>query len=85
MCPYKEMIVRIPELSDVIKFVEMAIRVTDGDVDLTRGKYTVDAKSFMGVMSIDLSQDCEVRFPAYAEDFEKYLEQFKSTNDKKGA
>jgi hypothetical protein len=49
----------------------------EGDVLLKRGKFVVDAKSFLGVLSIDVSQDTTVIYPEDAEEFEIYINQFK--------
>ena len=32
----------------------------NGDVDLVCGRYTVDARSLLGIMSIDLNRECFV-------------------------
>lgn len=42
-------------LADVQKFVNIVNRYSY-DVDLTSGKYVVDAKSIMGIFSLDLSK-----------------------------
>lgn len=32
----------------------------NGDIDLVCGRYTVDARSILGIMSIDLNRECYV-------------------------
>lgn len=46
----------------------------DFDVDLVSGKYLVNAKSMMGVLSLDLTQPVTVN--AYTDD-DKFLEEIK--------
>ena len=49
----------------------------DYDVDLSLGKYTVDAKSIMGIFSLDLSREIELTVHSDSADFlgeiEKYV------------
>lgn len=42
-------------MSDIQNFNKIAFRC-DYDVDLQQGKYLVDAKSIMGIFSLDLSK-----------------------------
>lgn len=53
MVEYK---VRISTIDDVKKFVN-AVSKYDFDVDLISGRYAIDAKSIMGIFSIDLSKE----------------------------
>ena len=75
----KNVTISINGLSDVYDFVREATKV-DGDVLLKRGQYVVDAKSFLGVLSIDVSQSATVSYPDDAADFEDYLLKFKKAN-----
>jgi len=75
----KNVTISINGLSDVYDFVREATKV-DGDVLLKRGQYVVDAKSFLGVLSIDVSQSATVSYPDDAVDFEDYLLKFKKAN-----
>ena len=45
--------IKLSTIEDVRKFVETVTRY-DMDIDLTSGRYTVDAKSIMGIFSLDL-------------------------------
>ena len=45
--------VRLSTIQDVQKFVNIVNRY-DIDVDLSSGRYIVDAKSIMGIFSLDL-------------------------------
>lgn len=51
-----ELKVKINTINDVKKFVN-TISKYDFDVDLISGRYAVDAKSIMGIFSIDLSKE----------------------------
>ena len=51
--------IRLSTIEDVRNFVE-AIRTFDSDIDLISGRYRVDAKSIMGIFSLDLSKPIEL-------------------------
>ena len=72
----KEMVISIQGLYDVYTFIEKA-QAVDGDVTIKRGRYCADAKSILGVFSIDMSQDVTVIYPESAVDFETFIELFK--------
>lgn len=48
--------VKISTINDVKKFVNSVAKY-DFDVDLISGRYAIDAKSIMGIFSIDLSKE----------------------------
>ena len=72
----KKMYVVINTINKVTEFVQKASQV-DGDVICTKGRYTIDGKSIMGIFSIDISEGIMVEYPETATDFEEYLSQFK--------
>ena len=72
----KEMVISIKGLHDVYDFVAKAQEV-EGDVTIRRGRYVVDAKSVLGIFSVDMSQDVTVSYPTTATEFEKFIENFK--------
>lgn len=49
----------LSSINDVKDFVNVVSRY-DFDVDLTSGRYVVDAKSIMGIFSLDLSKPIKV-------------------------
>ena len=49
----QEMIVSLTNVQDIREFVNCVILV-EYDVDLVQGRYTIDAKSIMGIFSLDL-------------------------------
>ncbi len=49
----KEMKITLTNVQDIRDFVNEVI-LTDFEVDLVQGRYTIDAKSIMGIFSLDL-------------------------------
>ena len=72
----KQMIISIKGVHDVYDFIKEASKV-EGDVLIKRGKFAVDAKSFLGVFSLDISQEVTVVYPSDATEFEQYVTQFR--------
>lgn len=56
----KSIMVRLRSIEDVKKFVGIMARFK-GYFDLVSGRYVVDAKSVMGIFSMDLSKNLELR------------------------
>ena len=55
----KEIKILLSSINDVKKFVNVVSKY-DFDVDLTSDRYVVDAKSIMGIFSLDLSKPISV-------------------------
>ena len=72
----KKMYIAINTINKVTEFVQKASQV-DGDVICSKGRYTVDGKSIMGIFSIDVSEGIVVEYPETATEFEEYISQFK--------
>lgn len=51
--------IMLKSINDVKDFVNI-VNKYDFDVDLTSGRYVVDAKSIMGIFSLDLSRPIKV-------------------------
>ena len=49
----------LSEVETIQKFYSIVSKV-DYDVDMVRGRYVIDAKSIMGIYSLDLSKPIEV-------------------------
>ena len=49
----------IGTIENVRRFVNVATSCIE-DIDLVRGRYVIDAKSIMGIFSLDLSKPIEV-------------------------
>ena len=68
----------LSNIQDVRDFVNIVILV-DYDVDLEQGRYIIDAKSIMGIFSLDLlSPISVVAHTDYADDFFEKIERFKA-------
>lgn len=51
--------INLKSITDVKDFVNI-VNKYDFDIDLTSGRYVVDAKSIMGIFSLDLSKPIKV-------------------------
>ena len=60
--------------NDVKNFVNLANRF-DFDADLTSGRYVVDAKSIMGIFSLDLSRP--IKIEVHSDDCDSFIEELK--------
>lgn len=72
---YKSKEIAFNQITILKQFVDEASKVED-EVSLQSDYYVVNAKSIMGVMSLDTSKGVTVCYPAYAHDFELFLEPF---------
>ena len=59
-------------LEEVKDFVTAASRC-DFDIDVIYNRFTVDAKSIVGVLGLDLNQILTVAYNGYDPDFEKVI------------
>lgn len=59
--------IRLNTLTEVKEFNAAAAQIP-GDVDLRSGRYCVDAKSIMGIFSLNLGRDLTVESNAISED-----------------
>lgn len=57
-------------INDVKEFVNIVCRY-DFDVDLTSGRYVVDAKSIMGIFSLNLSKPIKVE--VHSDDCDEFM------------
>ena len=46
--------IRLSSIQDVRNFVDLVTKYYDLEIDLVSGRYVVDAKSIMGIFSLDL-------------------------------
>lgn len=56
----REVQISLKSIEDVKKFVQ-TITMFDGEFELISGKYIVDAKSILGLFSVDLSKPVTLR------------------------
>ena len=64
----------LSSINDIKVFVNI-VNKYDFDVDLTSGRYVVDAKSIMGIFSLDLSKPIVVDI--HSEDADAFIEEIK--------
>ena len=68
--------VALQAINDVKDFVNIVMRY-DFDIDLVSGRYAIDAKSIMGIFSLDLSKPIELNAHTdNANDFLKAIDKF---------
>ena len=68
----------LSNIQDVRDFVNIVVLI-DYEVDLAQGRYLIDAKSIMGIFSLDLlSPITVIAHTEYADDFFAKLERFKA-------
>lgn len=67
--------IKMNELTTIYVFAERA-RAVDGDVILHKGHFSVDGKSLLGIMSIDMTDGVVVEYPTDAIDFENFVKEF---------
>lgn len=70
-----EKIIMLDDLQKVNSFVAIAMS-KDFDIDLVSGKYLVNAKSIMGIFSLDLTKPVTVKTEILDEDFFTQLDIF---------
>ena len=61
-------------INDVKEFVNIVTKY-DFEIDLTSGRYVVDAKSIMGIFSLDLSKP--IKAEVHSDDCDKFIEEVK--------
>lgn len=66
--------IMLHSINDVKSFVN-SVNKYDFDVDLTSGRYVVDAKSIMGIFSLDLSKPIKVE--VYTDDPGTFMDEMK--------
>ncbi len=69
----KSIMIRLRSIEDVKKFVNIMAQFK-GYFDLVSGRYVVDAKSVMGIFSMDLAKDLELRILETNEQEKEILE-----------
>lgn len=65
----------LKSINDVKDFVNI-VNKYDFDVDLTSGRYVVDAKSIMGIFSLDLSKPIKVE--VHSDNADEFINEIKS-------
>lgn len=70
----KKVTVSLASINDVKSFVNIVSKY-DFDVDLISGRYVVDAKSIMGIFSLDLSKPIDVE--VMTDDCDSFIDEIK--------
>ncbi|MCI8502117.1 MAG: HPr family phosphocarrier protein [Oscillospiraceae bacterium] len=71
----KSAMVMLATINDVKTFVNIVTKY-DFDVDLVSGRYAIDAKSIMGIFSLDLSKP--IKLEAHTDNADAFLGEIKS-------
>lgn len=69
----KEKKIMLPTMAEAKRFVDEATKC-DFDIDVFYNRVTIDAKSILGVLSLDLTRVLTVQFNGENEEFEEYLD-----------
>ena len=70
----KKIKIMLDSIAAVKKFVSV-VSMYDFDVDLSSGRYAVDAKSIMGIFSLDLSNP--IQLTAHSDSPDKFFDEIK--------
>ena len=70
----KEIKIKLTNVQDIREFVNQVI-LADYEVDLVQGRYVIDAKSIMGIFSLDLLKP--IALTAHADDCDALMEDIK--------
>ncbi len=70
----KKINIKLSTIDDVKNFVN-AVTLFNGEADLTSGRYVVDAKSIMGIFSLDLAHEITLSLNGVDED--KFVDSIK--------
>ena len=73
--------IMLNSINDVKNFVN-TVNKYDFDVDLTSGRYVVDAKSIMGIFSLDLSKPIKLDIHCDDCEFEDEIKEFAQIGNK---
>ena len=65
--------ISLNSIDKVKSFVNELVRYSDVDFDLVSGRYVIDAKSIMGIFSLDLSKPIDLNIHADEGEIEDIL------------
>lgn len=69
----KQRRIMLPSMAEAKRFVDEATRC-DFDIDVFYNRIIIDAKSILGVLSLDLTRVLTVQYNGNSEEFDAYLE-----------
>ena len=67
--------IRLNATEDVKEFVNAASKC-DFDIDISYNRVIIDAKSFLGVLSLDLNRELTVKYGGHDMNFENVLSKY---------
>ncbi len=73
----KKTTIKLTTINDVKAFVNVCTPC-DFDIDLSSGRYTINAKSIMGIFSLDLASPLVVSVEAEGDKVDAFFEAIKS-------
>lgn len=69
--------IKLVDVNDVAKFVNAAQKC-DFDIDISYNRFIIDAKSLVGVLSLDLSRILKVEYRGYDRNFEEIIKEYEA-------
>ena len=69
--------ISLNSIDKVKSFVNDLVRFTDVDFDLVSGRYVIDAKSIMGMFSLDLSKPIDLNIHADEDKLDEIVDTLK--------
>ena len=69
--------ISLNSIDKVKSFVNDLVRFTDVDFDLVSGRYVIDAKSIMGIFSLDLSKPIDLNIHADEDKLDEIVDTLK--------
>jgi phosphotransferase system HPr-like phosphotransfer protein len=77
----KTLTVKISDVTQVKEFVNLA-GASSAELDLVEGRYQVDAKSIMGIFSLDLTKPLILKYYENVDDGDEVFEAFEKSIEK---
>ena len=72
----EELCVKFRNIDEIQEFAK-AVNQFDGDVDLKQGRITIDAKSLLGICSMNIEEEMELQvFNGDAEELKEFIKKF---------
>ncbi|ONI45308.1 phosphotransferase [Candidatus Epulonipiscioides gigas] len=71
----KSFLISLETIAEVQTFVNL-IGTLDSDFDLVSGRYVIDAKSILGILSLDISKPIELRVYSYKDEMHQKLKDY---------
>ena len=68
--------VKLNSIENAQKFVDICNQFENIDIDYIVGRYSVDAKSIMGIFSLDLSKTVTLEIEEWKDEYMEMLKQY---------